>query len=1075
MCVNNLGLEKRLRIEVAECAALLHPNEVADLMRYVKARHPNINMESPSSMIRVWTCELALRRYVTFLALELPEIGNDDDDDVVTEGEIEDGEEEEETRPLIQGGQEEMLLVLRRAPPRKVVKSSESEDNDDCRQSQDPAMSLVHAEVERAEAEADALASEKVARSAVVVAVHAAQAACEGLNVNFIKSRAPSATTARTKSTKRKVPGQKLKVADSLLKRDRNHITSLLERSATIARMSNALYSGISTCGDLDVDVEHLDVHQDDKDTTNLDSDVASLEFCRWVVHASLRSKTQPIAQYTVEMSQQEAEQSLRGLVGVGNNRKSAIDSRAVAARDPAVFASEIGSRVWLCDLGRRRPWVPRLVLAPRVSLAREQLVRAPSDVAQHEICERESKDESQYSQTRAEGEARMSSLTKISAVFMKKDVNIPTDKDSILPCGDVVVCRHVQTNRWIFCVNHVSGDGGVYQLECTEARCLSLLANVSMSLTNEDADDSFGQSVAEILRALGAGSALCAMPSFSRPGTAGGDAADGREGVGLAPFITEEERRTGIARSDQGLEGVRERLAEIIVEKCLMLRTIDLTARPSFPSATGDDDVAESNLSGALQGAATAHARMALSVVPIVCAAATSMSQATQDDETEQSDLLASELSLSGDPDNVATHATESSFSISGMILAHSMARKLVARKRVVFYAPRIRIGRAHYSVKILRKEVQTEKDTSLYMANVGTVLLEIEVVDMRNRVWKLVENEDECLILVEDAILARMSEHISYSRSTPELTECHPNFKQLGRVADKGVVEESLLAPVLHAPRRASRRAYALIAQRLVFTKHQHRSHMTDDQRGRRKGSRLVLSLHRGSVTKMKEIAECVTADWLHEERHAWRGKLPKTRPVKEMVVMMSPEQRERVRAKERELYEKRLRAFQTETSALDYHLEYALEVTSHLGGETTMLQADGGEDQDEDLFGESSSAKMVEMQGWKWEDETATVAMRNLHSCEYSGREAQYVKFAAACPEHFFGVRRKPDVLGVPRFGAMVHGEHIGEYASEIDAAIAVDHFRLRLQPDLDKTQLNFSDAKVLPAPKNLLSDY
>ena len=72
MCVNNLGLEKRLKADASDCAALLRPNEVADLIRYVKARHPELNTDGPAAMVRAWTCELALRRYVTFLTLELP-------------------------------------------------------------------------------------------------------------------------------------------------------------------------------------------------------------------------------------------------------------------------------------------------------------------------------------------------------------------------------------------------------------------------------------------------------------------------------------------------------------------------------------------------------------------------------------------------------------------------------------------------------------------------------------------------------------------------------------------------------------------------------------------------------------------------------------------------------------------------------------------------------------------------------------------------------------------------------------------------------------------------------------------
>jgi hypothetical protein len=432
----------------------------------------------------------------------------------------------------------------------------------------------------------------------------------------------------------------------------------------------------------------------------------------------------------------------------------------------------------------------------------------------------------------------------------------------------------------------------------------------------------------------------------------------------------------------------------------------------------------------------------------------------------------------------DVMTRTTEASFSMSGMILAHSLARKLVARKRVVFFAPRIRIGRAHYSVSIVRKELQTEEDSVLFAANVGTVLLDIEVVDMRNRVWKLVENEDECLILVEDAILARMSEHISHSRSTPELTEYHPDYEKGGRVSGEGTKSKSLLPPVVHAPPRASRRAYALIAQRLTFYKQSHRSHRTDNQRGRRKGSRLALSVYRGSDPEWHlggNTGGINVEDSLHDQRQTLRCKLPKTRPVKEMVTMKSPKQRERVRAKEHKLYEQRVRTFCRESTRLDLHLEYALEKKSYLDAETNVMHVDEGveeekeEEEEEEGEDEAYASRMVEKQRWEWEDEKATVGMRDVSSSEYSERQALYVTFAAACPEHYFGVRKMPDVLGVPRFGAMVDGEHIGEFVSEVDAAIAVDHYRLRLQPGCDSTLLNFPDARDLPPPKNLLSDY
>ena len=68
-CVDALGLSKSLTSDVDACAALLMPNEVQDLFAYVLAREPDLDVHSHTAMIMVWTCELALRRYASFLAL----------------------------------------------------------------------------------------------------------------------------------------------------------------------------------------------------------------------------------------------------------------------------------------------------------------------------------------------------------------------------------------------------------------------------------------------------------------------------------------------------------------------------------------------------------------------------------------------------------------------------------------------------------------------------------------------------------------------------------------------------------------------------------------------------------------------------------------------------------------------------------------------------------------------------------------------------------------------------------------------------------------------------------------------
>merc|ERR1711871_491086 len=236
---------------------------------------------------------------------------------------------------------------------------------------------------------------------------------------------------------------------------------------------------------------------------------------------------------------------------------------------------------------------------------------------------------------------------------------------------------------------------------------------------------------------------------------------------------------------------------------------------------------------------------------------------------------------------------------------------------------------------------EVQTEEDKVLFAANFGTVLLDIEVIDMRNRVWKLVENEDECLKLIDDVILSRMTERILHSTSTPEILDCYQGTVT-STATNNDTESHPMLPAVVHAPLKASRRAYALIAKRLMFKKHLHRSHQTDNQRGRRKGSRHVLSLYRGSnptewhLNHLEGRAEGVSKDYHGSESYAWRGSVPKTRIVKEMVAMRSPEQRDRIRAKEYQLHKQRLDSFFRESTAVDLHSEYAIEKKSHLDTE-------------------------------------------------------------------------------------------------------------------------------------------
>jgi hypothetical protein len=68
--INNLGRERELVVDVDTCSSMLETNELQDLFHYVQLRFPTLNLNTTTSMMKVWTCELALRRYDTFLTFE---------------------------------------------------------------------------------------------------------------------------------------------------------------------------------------------------------------------------------------------------------------------------------------------------------------------------------------------------------------------------------------------------------------------------------------------------------------------------------------------------------------------------------------------------------------------------------------------------------------------------------------------------------------------------------------------------------------------------------------------------------------------------------------------------------------------------------------------------------------------------------------------------------------------------------------------------------------------------------------------------------------------------------------------
>eukprot|EP00946_MAST-07B_sp_MAST-7B-sp1_P002216 g2216.t1 len=443
VCVNNLGLEKSLTVDASDCAALLRPNEVADLIRYVKARHPELNTDGPAAMVRAWTCELALRRYVTFLTLELPTSAQSFSEE--NEATTEEDSEDEDSSPMIQLGHEEMVLVLRRAPPRKVVENFNNAETKDDENglSQDPATSLIHAEAEHAEAEADALVSEQVARSAVVVAVHAAQAASEGFNFksavstngshssSFERDKSGTANegvTDQRRRVKRKVLRKKKKPMNDPLAAGKsdlighNHAETMLKTSASISKSGMRLHSGISADGLLDVEVVHFSLHES-RGLASEDLETGSLHLCQWIVHASLGGK----AQYTIELSNSDAQENL-SMIASSREPSTFKDFISDNDKDPSKFAFEIGSRVWLCDLHRCRPWISRILLAPLLKLEKDRSDDGSGN--SNTTTNGDNQDRLQHANLQAENEAQMSAYTKTGVVLMKKSVSLLTDKD---------------------------------------------------------------------------------------------------------------------------------------------------------------------------------------------------------------------------------------------------------------------------------------------------------------------------------------------------------------------------------------------------------------------------------------------------------------------------------------------------------------------------------------------------------------------------------------------------------------------------------------------------------------------
>ena len=77
-----------------------------------------------------------------------------------------------------------------------------------------------------------------------------------------------------------------------------------------------------------------------------------------------------------------------------------------------------------------------------------------------------ENEDRLQYASLQAENEAQMSPYKNWCGVDEEEYFTHDCQRCKFVSCGEVVVCRHIEMNRWIFRVVSIEGDDCTYQLE---------------------------------------------------------------------------------------------------------------------------------------------------------------------------------------------------------------------------------------------------------------------------------------------------------------------------------------------------------------------------------------------------------------------------------------------------------------------------------------------------------------------------------------------------------------------------------------------------------------------------------
>ena len=91
---NPLGSSKSLLVGINECTSMLTATELQELFQYVQTRDPSMDMTTSNAMFKVWFCELALRRYASFVQLVDVEEDREEEEEIKVEEAGEENEEE---------------------------------------------------------------------------------------------------------------------------------------------------------------------------------------------------------------------------------------------------------------------------------------------------------------------------------------------------------------------------------------------------------------------------------------------------------------------------------------------------------------------------------------------------------------------------------------------------------------------------------------------------------------------------------------------------------------------------------------------------------------------------------------------------------------------------------------------------------------------------------------------------------------------------------------------------------------------------------------------------------------------